>query len=195
MEQFYLEKVSMERKDKIIDYLDEFKKCNSDMNGTGSLDKIYDGYTFEETLDKCLKMEDEVYAKSINRCPGKTFLLMRGDDDKIVGMINVRWNLTDEMKKFGGNIGYSIRPTERRKGYNKINLYLALEKCQEFGIENAILTCKDDNVGSYKTMESFGVIPEEYQYDDFMVKRYIIPVDETLKEYEDVYSQSRKKQR
>lgn len=31
-----------------------------------------------------------------------------------------------KMKQFGGNIGYGIRPTERRKGYNKMNLYLGL---------------------------------------------------------------------
>ena len=53
MEKFYFEKPSIERKNEIIEYLDEFVKNNSDICGAGSLDKIYDGYTFEEALERC----------------------------------------------------------------------------------------------------------------------------------------------
>lgn len=60
---FYLEKPSLNRKDEIIEYLDEFIKYNSNINGTGGLDKIYEGYTFEEALNRCNNMEDEDYAK------------------------------------------------------------------------------------------------------------------------------------
>ena len=63
MERFYFERPSMERKTEIIEYLDEFVKYGSDINGSGSLDKIYEGYTFKQALDRCLKMEDEEYAK------------------------------------------------------------------------------------------------------------------------------------
>ena len=56
MEKFYFERPSIERKNEIIEYLDEFVKYGSDINGSGSLDKIYDGYTFEQALDRCLKM-------------------------------------------------------------------------------------------------------------------------------------------
>ena len=124
MEKFYLEIPSLERKEEIIEYFNEFVECNSDINGAGSLDKVLYGYSFEEALDMCLNMKNEEYARSLNRCHSETFLLIRKNDNKIIGTINVRWNLTEEMKKFGGNIGYSIRPTERRKGYNKINLYI-----------------------------------------------------------------------
>ena len=62
------------------------------------------------------------YAKKLGRCQAKTFLLIRANDNKIIGTINIRWNLTEKLKQFGGNIGYGIRPTERRKGYNKVNL-------------------------------------------------------------------------
>ena len=48
MESFYFEKPSIKRKKEIIEFLDEFVKYESDINGSGSLDKIYDGYTFEE---------------------------------------------------------------------------------------------------------------------------------------------------
>ncbi len=97
MERFYLERPSIERKDEIIEYLDEFVEYNSDINGQGSLDKIYEGYTFEQALERCLNMENEEYAKRVNRSASKTFLLIRENDNKIIGTINVRWNLPDAM--------------------------------------------------------------------------------------------------
>ena len=165
MEKFFYEKPSIERKDEIIEYLDEFVKYGSDINGTGSLDRIYDGYTFEQALDRCLKMEDEKYAESVNRCPGKTFLLIRKDDNRIVGSINIRWNLNEAMKKFGGNIGYGIRPTERRKGYNKINLYLGLIEAKKIGLDNVMLDCSVTNLGSDKTIKALGGILERCEID------------------------------
>ena len=47
METFYLALPSLERKNEIIDYINEFVKYKSDINGTCSLDKILYGYTFE----------------------------------------------------------------------------------------------------------------------------------------------------
>ena len=145
MERFYLEKPSTERKNEIVEYLNEFIEYKSDINGTGSLDKIFEGYTFEQALDRCLNMEKNEYAEKVGRCPGKTFLLIREEDNKIVGTISVRWNLNQEMLNFGGHIGYGIRPTERRKGYNKINLYLGIIEAKKLGLEKVMLDC-DVNV-------------------------------------------------
>lgn len=50
MEKFYLELPSTRRKNEIIDYINEFVTFNSDINGTGSLDKILEGETFEQSL-------------------------------------------------------------------------------------------------------------------------------------------------
>ena len=146
MERFYFEIPSIERKNEIIDYINEFVLYNSDINGTGSLDKILEGYTFEQALESCLNMQDKEYAQKLGRCQSKTFLLIRENDDKIVGTINVRWNLTESMKQFGGNIGYGIRPTERRKGYNKINLYLGLIEAQKLGLDRVMLDCDVNNL-------------------------------------------------
>ena len=191
MEKFYYEVPSIDRKQDAIDYIEEFNRYNSEVQGAGCLQRYLDDYEgwleFLEKDKRIIPSEDDV--------PTETFFLVRESDNKIVGMTNIRTGMNKDWSQWRGHIGFSIRPTERRKGYNKINLYLALEKCQENGIENAILTCHSNNIASSKTMESFGVLPEEYQYNDFMVKRYIIPVDEPLREYEGVYSQSKTKQR
>ena len=127
-ERFYFERPSAARKAEIIEYLTEFAAAGSEINGSGSLDRILSGWTFEQALERCLSMENKEYAEKMNRCPGKTFLLIRENDNRIVGTVNVRWDLNEEMLRFGGHIGYGIRPSERRKGYNKINLYLALKE-------------------------------------------------------------------
>lgn len=190
MERFYLEEPSLGRKDEIIEYLDEFVKYNSNINGTGSLDKIYDGYTFEEALERCLNMKNEEYAKSINRVPGKTFLLIRKNDNKIVGTINIRWNLSEKMLEFGGHIGYGIRPTERRKGYNKIQLYLVLLEAQKLNLDKVMIDCSVDNLGSDKTIKALGGILERCELDESdntMTNVYWINVDESIKKYKDEY--------
>lgn len=190
MEKFYFEIPSLEIKNEIIEYLDEFVKYGSDINGSGSLDKIYDGYTFEEALDRCLKMEDEEYAKSVGRCQSRTFLLIRENDNKIVGTINVRWNLNEAMLRFGGHIGYGIRPTERRKGYNKINLYFGMLEAKKVGLEKVMLDCDVNNLGSDKTLKALGGKLERTEVDPsdgILTNVYWFNVDETIEKYKNVY--------
>ena len=192
MDKFYYEKTSLKRKDEIIEFLDEFKKYNSNINGSGGMDKIYSGLTFEDALDRCLKKEDEDYAKSINKCPGKTFLLIRESDNKIVATINIRWNLNEEMLKFGGHIGYGVRPLERRKGYNKINLYMGLKEAKKVGLKRVMIDCSVDNIGSNKTIKALGGAFERCEIDpndNTKTNVYWINVNDSLENYKIIYEQ------
>ena len=189
-EKFYLEIPSMGRKKEIIEYLDEFVKYNSDINGAGSLDKIYEGYTFEQALERCLNMEDKKYAESVGRCQGKTFLLIRENDNKIVGTINLRWNLSEAMLRFGGHIGYGIRPTERRKGYNKINLYLGMMEAKKVGLDKVMLDCDVNNLGSDRTLKALGGVLERTEIDPsdgILTNVYWFDVEDTLNNYKNIY--------
>ena len=191
MEKFYLEMPSLERKEQIIDYVNEFALYNSETNGMGSLRKILEGYTFEQALEMCLNRQKEEYAKKIGRCQSKTFLLVRENDDRIIGAINVRWNLPENMKQFGGNIGYGIRPTERRKGYNKINLYLGLIEAKKLGLDQVMLSCEVSNLGSAKTMQALGGKLEKTeldQNDNTMTCYYWINVNDSIKRYYSQYN-------
>ena len=191
MEKFYLEEPSQERKKDILDYLNEFVLYHSDVNGAGALDKILSGQSFEEALDRCLNMKNEEYAKKYGRCQSKTFLLIRKNDNKLIGMINVRWNLTEEMKRFGGNIGYGIRPTERRKGYNKINLYLGLLEAKKIGLDKAMLDCETSNIASSKTMTSLGGVLDRTEidpYDGILTSVYYIDISTSLTKYKNTYT-------
>ena len=190
MEKFYLEIPSLKRKEEIIAYLNEFVLYNSDINGSGFLDKILEGYSFEECLDKCLNMQYQEYAKKLNRLQSKTFLLIRKNDNKIIGMLNIRWNIPPNIQEFVGNIGYGIRPTERKKGYNKINLYLGLIEIQKLGLKKIYLDCEDNNIASYKTMEALNaklLSTKIDPYDNLLTRIYYIDVNKTINKYRSTY--------
>jgi len=126
-----------------------------------------------------------------DRCPGYQFFLIKEGDNKLVGMINLRWNLNEWMLENGGHIGYGIRPTERRKGYNKISLYLCLLKAKEIGLDKVLLTASDNNLVSVKTIKSLGGVLENkiFNYNDknILMGRYWINVDESIEKYKEEY--------
>ena len=127
MGKFYLEIPTIERKEEALDYFDEHIKYNSDMNGTGSMDIFLKESTYEQWLKELEIKSNQEYMDTLGWAPSLTYFLIRENDNKIIGMINLRYNITEEiLAKGGSHIGYGIRPSERRKGYNKINLYLGL---------------------------------------------------------------------
>ncbi|SFD11454.1 GNAT family N-acetyltransferase [Butyrivibrio sp. YAB3001] len=76
-------------------------------------------------------------------------------------MIDIRHELSEYLYNFGGNIGYSIRPSERRKGYAKEMLRLALPYCRDdLGLSKVMISCITGNEGSRKTIIANGGIYE-----------------------------------
>ena len=126
MEKLKHVKPSKEYEQEALEYINEFYEYNSDINGTGGLQRYLDNY--DGWLEKL--EEDRTRIPNEEKVPAETYFLVRENDNKIVGMINIRLTLNENLKKFGGHIGYSIRPTERKKGYNKLNLYLGLLCCK-----------------------------------------------------------------
>ena len=187
MEKFKFVVPTIKWKQKAIDFINEFYQYNSDINGTGGLQRYLDNY--EGWLEKL--EEDYNRKQTEEKVPARTYFFVRESDNKIVGMINIRLTLNEKLKKFVGHIGYSIRPTERGKGYNKINLYLGLKICREYGIDEVFMDADKDNPASWKTMESLGgKNVREYYDDEFahcIVKDYIINVNESIEKYKEQY--------
>ena len=189
MEKFKFVVPTIEWKKKAIDFINEFYKYNSNINGTGGLQSYLDNY--EGWLDKL--EEDYTRQPREEKVPPRTYIFVRESDNKIIGMINIRLALNESLKKYGGHIGYSIRPTERGNGYNKINLYLGLKVCKEYGIEEVFMDADKDNPASWKTIESLGGknIREyfEDEFDHCIVKDYIINVKTAIDSNKDKYEQ------
>lgn len=187
MEKLKHVKPSKEYEQEALEYINEFYEYNSDINGTGGLQRYLDNY--DGWLEKL--EEDRTRIPNEEKVPTETYFLVRENDNKIVGMINIRLTLNENLKKFGGHIGYSIRPTERKKGYNKVNLYLGLLCCKEHGISEVLMDCDNSNLGSAKTMQALGgkLIREYYDdtYAHCTVQDYIINVEEAIEKYSSIY--------
>jgi len=104
-------------------------------------------------LDWLKMVRGSLYDESCNPKWGviSTFFAMKESDNKIIGIINLRHTLTPKFINFG-HIGYSVRPTERRKGYASEMLKQLLIYAKDQGLHEVEVVCEDSNVGSIKTI-------------------------------------------
>ncbi|KRF20932.1 hypothetical protein ASG90_00465 [Nocardioides sp. Soil797] len=89
-----------------------------------------------------------------------TFLWMV-EDAEFVGYLAIRHSLTPYLLEEGGHIGYAVRPSRRQQGHATRALRLALPVAETLGIEQALVVCDDDNIGSYRTIENNGGVLED----------------------------------
>ena len=86
------------------------------------------------------------------------YMAVRACDGKIVGFCCLRHRLEydDDDIDFASHIGYSVRPSERRKGYAKEQLRLVLGEAAGLGIDTVRIVCRDINEGSNRTIIANG---------------------------------------
>ena len=89
-----------------------------------------------------------------NRVQQTTLWLV--EDDDYIGRISMRHTLTPLLVAIGGHVGYDVRPSRRRQGHATHMLRLALPRLAALGIDPALITCNDTNVGSIKVIEACG---------------------------------------
>ena len=106
-----------------------------------------------------------------NYVPSTVYLCIRIKDNKLVGIIELRHELTDFLLKHGGNIGYSIHPEERKKGYGTEMLRLMLIKCKEHNKKKVLLTCDKENIASAKIMIANGAVLENEIIDEINLSK------------------------
>lgn len=164
---------SIETKKMVLDFKSEMLEYNDvAMNGCGMLDQAK---SYSEWLSLIELFSDPQKVINTKYVIGSQWMLFDSSSNRILGMANLRHELNEHLLQFGGHIGYSIRPTERRKGYGKLQLKLALDVLKEHGVKRVLVTCDDANKGSYKTIEACGgVLENKVEKDDLLVRRYWI---------------------
>jgi predicted acetyltransferase len=91
--------------------------------------------------------------------PDSTYWLV-AEDKRVLGVVNVRHRLTENLMNCGGHVGYGIRPSERRKGHATKLLSLSLEKTKELGINETLVVCDKWNEASKRTILNNGGKPD-----------------------------------
>ena len=154
----------------IMDYKAEFIAAGDHLHGTAMLGD-YD--TFEEWYSDVVKNSCEETAAE-GWVPSTT-LLAFNEDSILVGMIDIRHRLNDYLAEFGGHIGYSVRPSQRRKGCAHTMLDMAKDVCIHLGLTKVLLTCDKTNTASASTIKSCGgVLENEVDEDGNIIQRYWI---------------------
>ncbi len=159
-------------KEILMDYKEEFIRNKDSMDGSAGLSTYK---TFEEWYKA---FNDNSNEKTVREglVPATTYLALN-ESGNLIGMIDIRHRLNDNLLNFGGHIGYSVRKSERRKGYATEMLKLALEKCIELNIQEILITCDKNNSASAKTIIANGGILENEIFDandNTMTQRYWI---------------------
>lgn len=108
--------------------------------------------------------------------PSDTFLAVN-EDNVVVGIIDCRRHIDHPfLGEWGGHIGYSVRKSERRKGYAKEMLRQALQIYRERGYEKVLVTCYTGNIASERTILANGGVYERETDDGsgHKIKRFRI---------------------
>ncbi|WP_049235744.1 GNAT family N-acetyltransferase [Moraxella canis] len=92
---------------------------------------------------------------------------------RVLGIINVRYELNNFLKAQGGHIGYSTHPDHWGQGIASQMLKLALTHCQEKGLTQVLITCDDTNLASAKVIENQGgILADKLSVNDKITRRY-----------------------
>lgn len=155
-------------------YIQDMIQNNDSCHGCGSIED-YERYEdwlkhIESYAVKALIPKDSKYVE------GSQYFLWDEDNQQVVGMVNIRHELNAYLLKFGGHIGYSIRPSYRNKGYAKLQLNMALDILKQKGVERALVTCNADNIASMKTILACGGVEDtpNVEPDGTVIKRFWI---------------------
>ena len=159
-------------KDKAVDFKEEFFSHNEKtINGSELLDKIDD---YDEWL-KIVTQNMSPETVSPDWVVTDTFFAI-DENEKIVGIIDLRHTLNDFLKDFG-NCGYSVRPSERKKGHATEMLRQLLVIAKEIGMNELHLSVEKTNEASVKTIRKNGGVYErsfEFENEIADVYRFVL---------------------
>ncbi|MFA1807733.1 GNAT family N-acetyltransferase [Bacillus anthracis] len=162
-----------EYSEQITEYRDAFLHADEQPHGSSSLPNF-------DSLDEWFeKVSIQEVGENLqgNRVPSSQFLSF--EKGELIGFVNIRHRLNEELLRESGHIGYSVHPDKRRQGYATKQLKLALDEAEKLGLKKVLITCDKSNVGSAKTIQKVGGVLEDEvvsSHKSEIVQRYWVEI-------------------
>lgn len=171
MEKIILVKPNMQMKEVALEYRQEHFDFGEDtINGSELFDQIP---SYELWLEKVMANSKETTVDP-DWVLTDTFFAVRPLDQRLIGIVDLRYQLKGFLKDFG-NCGYSVRPTERRKGYASEILRQICMIARKYGLETLQLSVEKENEASIKTiLKNGGHYSRSFQFENKEAEIYLI---------------------
>lgn len=161
--EIYLIRPTIELKEEALAYRNEhFQSGENIIYGSELFDKTesYEEWLNSVTLNTNPKTVNENWVVT------DTFFAIRRSDNKIIGIIDLRHTLNEFLKDLG-NCGYSVRPSERRKGYATEMLHQLLQAAKEAKMKELHISVEEANTASIKVIQkNSGIYERSFSYED-----------------------------
>jgi len=154
-----------EHKIAVMDFREEFLKAKEGIRGSVGLEQAenYEDWLRHKYIPHYGLVDEAVF-------------LAFDSIGNLVGISDIRLGTNGFIQTFAGQIGYSVRPSQRRRGYASEILHLTLKQATQYGFQNILITCNEPNIASAKIIEkNGGVLEKIIPHPGFPnVKRYYI---------------------
>ena len=160
----------------IAAFRQEMLAAGSSMDGCGSLSRMEDPAQWLAHVES-LRREETCSPQWV---PSTQFVAL-SPAGRLLGVIRVRRRFNDFLERYGGHIGYTVRPSQRRKGVAKEMLRQALAYCREIGLTRVLITCLEENEASRRTILANGGVYESTVFEpqeQVRLQRYWITLGE-----------------
>ena len=172
----YFIEPTMNIADAIADYRQELLEADCTFDGTLSLKRMPD---MQEYVDYVIDRANPIHETPEQNDLVTLLFCVRKSDSKILGSIQIRHEMDEFKRLYSGHIGYSVRPSERRKGYATRILKFAVDYCRTLGIKDINISCMTDNEASRRTILANGgkyrdTVHFHSDQLDIVLERYLI---------------------
>lgn len=176
-DELFIVEPSMTYAAEISSYREEMLAAESSFDGCLSMKRMPDP---KEYTEYCTEWANPNRVLKENGARGTGLLCIRKADNKMVGCMQVHHILNEQMRNITGHVGYSVRPSERRKGYATQMLEKARDYLSSFGFSEICVSCLPENEASRRTILANGGEYIETVYleaDNVNLERYVIKLE------------------
>lgn len=178
---FFIKKIelikpSLSYEQEVMDFKEEIRQANdTDAFAGCTCLEVCDSFNEWIAFLDCLSDEKISFKDKV---PSTTYLAVT-PKKRVIGIIDLRHHIHHPiLSTWGGHIGYTVRPSERGKGYGKEMLRLNLIHAYEMNIPEVLVTCHANNLASEKViLANGGVFEKEIEVDGEKIKRYWIKTE------------------